>query len=325
MFKRAGPDYPSGLPRGSTPPFPVDRSELKHAERHAALARAVSAAAAAPASSGKASAEGGADPVAVGYAAAGAAALPPFDASILTRPDIADSIVAGRAALLAAKPPRASFPAKQTPPPPAGPPKAGTAAAAPAAAAAAGASKPKGPPAAAPAAGISGGASSVPALAVYTDAEIPALGKCFCTERARLAGIRTYTRALRYYVLATAAAALAAGSSLPNHAAALGVAEGMLPATVTAAPAGAPLSAVLGSAAAVAALLDAWAKLIAAEATAVRDSKARDSDRGRRVVPDYDAAHAAPTPETDGVVRTLTMRAEAAARAAAEAQKAANA
>ena len=114
-------------------------------------------------------------------------------------------------------------------------------------------------------------------------------------------------------MLGAVAAALAAKSPLPAHASALGVAEGILPAGVSSEQAQATPLAQLLSADVSAALRRDWAALMAAEASSVRDSKARDSDRGRRIIPDYDKAHAQPTPATDGVVRILTQRADAAA------------
>lgn len=116
------------------------------------------------------------------------------------------------------------------------------------------------------------------------------------------------------------AKALATGSPLAPHAAAMGATEGVLPAAVAAAAPGAALASVLDRAAA-ASLLEEWAALLTEEAKAVAESKARDSGRGRRIIPDYDASH----PEAaggDSVIATLARRAEDAARVAAEARTA---
>jgi len=206
-----------------------------------------------------------------------------LDYRILDRPDIVDGLLRARDALVAAKPPKWQLGKGKMEPP--------------------------------------SSASPTPSTAIYLDTEVEGLGKCYMSEGSRQKGIKAYAHYVRLYALHAVYALATGGTDLPpatlHHAVAVGVREGCISggdeaawlrarlADSTAASAPPPTSVI--------ALCDAYAKAAAAEAKSAAVSKGRDSDRGRKVHPDYDDVHE-PVAE-DAVVGWLTKRAVAAAAA----------
>jgi len=268
--------------------YAVYRNEAKFSERARALDVAVTTAAGD--SSGKPHTRDGA-----GFA---------FD--IMQRRDLLALVVAARDALRAAKRPTWALGGKKVEP-------AGGCAAAGGTGAAAAAAAP----------------APLPSTAVYTDVHVPAMGKNYMTEAARQRGIAAYSRYIHLFLLRALFVAVVGsdpwqpaggggggGGPLTATDVAAAVAEGLLPPAVAAGvtPSASPAYTAASAPALFTAVVARYAVEVGREAAAVGTSKSRDGERGRKILPDYDAVHAAV--EDDSVVRHL-RRVAAATRAAA--------
>lgn len=147
--------------------------------------------------------------------------------------------------------------------------------------------------------------------AVWTDREIAGLGKNYMTEAARIKGIEVYTRYIRLYALQRLARrAVSEGMRIDLSA---GTMIGSDPSPLSTEPASTweadakLLADEFQSQADIPALLALFHRMLGEEAELARVAKAKDSARGKVIIPDYDAVH--PSADSDAVVKWMRGRA----------------